>query len=826
MRRKDRDSRKEHRNNGGSDMNAYEKEHSELVRRIGAECTVLLKNDGGFPLSAPGKLALYGSGARRTVRGGTGSGEVNTRRVTSIEEGLEAAGFIVTTKAWLDAYEDVRIAAKEAFIRELKRKAREHHTLAILENMGAVMPEPDYRLPLDGEGDTAIYVLSRISGEGSDRTALPGDIILTETEKRDIRRLDEKYDNFLLVLNVGGVVDLSPVADVSNILLLSQLGAETGHILADIVLGRSYPAGKLATTWSAWADYPTVGDFGDRDDTRYNEGIYVGYRYFDTVGKPPLFPFGFGLGYTTFEVRTLGASEAAGAVTVRALVRNTGSFAGREVVQAYVSVPQGKLDQPYQTLAAFAKSRELAPGEEETVTLTFDLRDLASYDAETASWILEAGDYVLRVGTSSADTAPAAVLRLAEGAVVRTGRNCLGQPDFEDWKPVVYAVSEVAVGIPVLTVNASSMQKEETIYDVPACIDPQVAKWSDKTLALFGIGAFDPKGGIASVIGNASKSVAGAAGETAGVLKDKGVPVLVMADGPAGLRLSREYVMDEKGKIHSIGGGMPESMMDLMPAPAALAMKAMGRKIPKGELHEQYCTAIPISTAIAQSWDVEAAETCGDLVGDEMVRFGVHLWLAPALNIHRDIRCGRNFEYFSEDPLIAGKMAAAITRGVQKHPGCGTTVKHFAGNNQETNRYNSNSQVSECAMREIYLRGFGIAVRESQPHAVMTSYNLLNGVHTSEHRGLIEDILRAEFGFEGIVMTDWIIGVMYGKKNKYAGPNAARTAAAGGDITMPGGKGDYEQLMKGIGDGTVSRAQLEANATRVVLMARRLAKKN
>ena len=205
-----------------------------------------------------------------------------------------------------------------------------------------------------------------------------------------------------------------------------------------------------------------------------------------------------------------------------------------------------------------------------------------------------------------------------------------------------------------------------------------------------------------------------------------------------------------------------------------------------------------------------------------MERFGIHLWLAPALNIHRDIRCGRNFEYFSEDPLISGKFAAAITRGVQKHRGCGTTVKHFAANNQETNRYSSNSQVSERAMREIYLRGFEIAIEESQPHALMTSYNLVNGIHTSERRDLLEDILRAEFGYQGIVMTDWIISVMTGRGNKYPAPNAAGIAAAGNDLTMPGGTGDYKAMMKGLKKGRVTRRQLQINATRVYRMAKKL----
>ena len=802
-------------------MNDYEREHNAMLRRSGSECAVLLKSNGAFPLNYPCKLALYGSGARRTIKGGTGSGEVNSRTFVTAESGLEAAGFTITSKFWMDTYETICTAARQNFIRGLKQQAKEHHTLAVLESMGAVMPEPEYNIPLKAAGDTAVYVLSRISGEGSDRKPVPGDILLTETEKRDILQLNAQYDKFLLVLNVGGVVDLSPVMEVGNILLLSQLGVETGNILADLILGRSTPSGKLTTTWSAWEDYPSIGNFGQKDDSYYIEGIYVGYRYFDSVGKKALFPFGYGLSYTSFSVTAGDVVEEAGKITVQVLVKNTGSFAGKEVVQLYGSEPQGKLDKPFQTLAAFAKTKELQPGEEQELTLTFDLKDLASYYEAGACWILEAGNYMLRLGTSSVDTQVIAAVCLDENVVVRQCRNCLGKPDFTDWKPNENRGEEYGE-VPVLAVSAADFKTETVDYSLSAEVDPLIEKLSDKELCYLNIGAFNPNMGAMSIIGNASQSVAGAAGETTGLIKNKGIPSLIMADGPAGLRLSRQYTIDEKG-AHAVGDALPESLMELMPAPAAFVMKAFsGNGKVKGEVHEQYCTAIPIGTALAQSWNPDFAEQCGDLVGDEMERFGIHLWLAPALNIHRDIRCGRNFEYFSEDPLISGKFAAAITRGVQKHRGCGTTVKHFAANNQETNRYSSNSQVSERAMREIYLRGFEIAIEESQPHALMTSYNLVNGIHTSERRDLLEDILRAEFGYQGIVMTDWIISVMTGRGNKYPAPNAAGIAAAGNDLTMPGGTGDYKAMMKGLKKGRVTRRQLQINATRVYRMAKKL----
>lgn len=794
-------------------MNEYEILHAQTVRRLAPECAVLLKRDGAFPLEVPGKLALYGSGARRTVKGGTGSGEVNSRYSVTVEEGLEKAGFEITTKPWLDAWDETVKTARKAFAAEIRARAKKKHIPAPLEGMGAVMPEPECEFSFPGEGDTAVYVLSRISGEGSDRNPIKGDILLSDSEKRDILKMNESYPRFLLVLNVGGPVDLSPVKDVKNILLLSQLGAETGNVLADLLLGKSYPSGKLAATWAAWEDYPTIGDFGDADETRYREGVYVGYRYFDSVGKKPLFPFGFGLGYTDFETEITGADEGSVSVTVK----NTGRFSGKETVQLFVAAPSGSLDQPPRKLLAFAKTGELRPGEEEKLTVPFDLRDAASYDEKTSRYLLEKGDYTILAG----DT-PAVTLRLDETAVLRQVRSALGKPDFTDWKPEQPATIPAAEK--VIGISAADFAAETVQYGAEAQVDPIMDDLTNEELAYLNTGRFDPKGGMASMIGNAASTVAGAAGETARV---HGFPALVMADGPAGVRISREYYEDEKG-VHPLGDTMPESIMELLSPMQRKVMALISRpKKHPGEVKEQYCTAIPIGTAIAQSWNTALAEELGNIVGAEMERFGIHLWLAPALNIHRDIRCGRNFEYYSEDPLISGKMAVAITRGVQKHPGRGTTIKHFAANNQEYNRIGSNSQVSERAMREIYLRGFEICVKESQPHALMTSYNLLNGVHTSERRDLITDILRAEWGYEGIVMTDWVIGSIKQVRNpRHRNALSDLVAAAGGDLFMPGGKGDWKNLMDALKKGTLSRRQLEENATRVYHMAKKLTEAN
>ncbi len=808
-------------------MQAYEKEHLDYVLKNAGECTVLLKKNGAFPLDKPGKLAAYGAGIRYTVAGGTGSGEVNTRFSYTIEQGLEKAGFEITSKKWLDDYDLVRARAKKNFIKDLKAEAKAAKANVIMYGMGRSMTEPDHNLSISKEGDCAIYVVSRISGEGSDRQAVEGDVKLSKTEIRDILDLNRMYPRFMLVLNVGGVIDLSPVMEVGNILILSQLGSDCGSILADILTGRQNPSGKLTTTWAAWNQYSNEGTFGDMNDNLYKEGIYVGYRYFDTFKKQVLFPFGHGLSYTDFNIELAEVSLVKDTVTVAATVTNTGNFAGKEVVQVYVSKPAGSLDVAYQDMTAFAKTGLIAPGSQEQLTMSFKLNELTSYDENTSSYILQAGDYIVRIGNSSAATTAAAVIRLDESVTVLKAKNCLGQPDFKDLVAPKKAAEALPEGIKILEAKAEEIETGTVEYGKPAQINDKVKTLSDEELAYLAIGAFDPDAKL-GIIGNAATSVAGAAGETSSFFKDKGIKPLIMADGPAGLRLARAYYEDEKG-AHEVGGtgAIPASMLEFTgPVMKFLALKFAGPKKPpkNAVIKEHMATQIPIGTAIAQSFNLELAKDFGNIVGQEMENFGVNLWLAPALNIHRNILCGRNFEYYSEDPLVSGMIAAAICQGVQAHKGCGVTIKHYAANNAETNRYCNNSHVSERAMREIYLRGFAICVRLGHPKAVMTSYNLINGTHAAENRGLIEDILRSEFGFDGIVMTDWIVEVMTMPNSAYRNTLSPEVAAAGGDLFMPGTKKDYERLLEAMKSGKVSRNQVEINASRVIAMSNLLAR--
>ena len=832
-------------------METYETDHLDIVRALAPECMVLLRSDGALPLAEPGQIALFGSGARGTIKGGTGSGDVNSRHVTSIEEGLEAAGFTIVTRPWLEAYDRVRDQAHEDFIAGIRAEAAERDVPAITIGMGSVMPEPEHTIPLDVEAGTdpgtAVYVLARSSGEGSDRTSEAGDLRLTASEIRDILALNERFERFLLVLNVGGVVDLSPLDGVTNILLLSQLGACVGDVFADVLLGRACPSGKLATTWAAWDESDQIGDFGDPDDTHYREGVYVGYRFYDSVGKEPLFPFGFGLGYTTFAVETRQVSLDGARVSIDVDVTNTGARPGKETVQVYAGVPSGRLDQPLQVLAGFTKTDEIAPGATAQVPIDIDLTDLASYDEATHATVLEAGRYLLRVGTSSRHLSPVAVLELAQDATVRRLTGDLGEPGFTDWKPEAPAVLDVPAGLPVLTVEPAHLRRSDRAESderpAPEGFSEALAlarDLSDDELIHTVLGDYRSGEESGSIIGAASTTVIGAAGQTS--TRIAGVPSIIMADGPAGLRLAPTYGVDAEGPFSLGDSSLPATFLELMDDAGREALGIADEPEPRepAEIREQYTTAIPIGSALAQSWNPALAQRLGDLVGTEMERFGVDLWLAPAFNLHRCVLCGRNFEYLSEDPLLAGRIAAAITRGVQSHPGRGVTIKHLACNNQETNRLNSNSNVSPRALRDLYLRAFEICVRQARPAAVMTSYNLINGVHTSESAELLEAILRREWGFDGLVMTDWVVDGMTHSDMRHPRATAAATVKAGNELFMPGGEPDREDLLaalrRGNGgsgadgrtepdDGGVSltRAELEEQAARVIRAARRLA---
>jgi len=793
----------------------YEKEHLSELDEYSAECTVLLRSNGDFPLTDDKvkDIYLYGNGARNTLKGGTGSGDVVSRPLTTIEDAFTQCGYNIKTKDYLDKYDEIIAEAKEKYKKELHAGIDTTSFMEVFALLGKVMPEPDYDIPYVKEGEIAIYVLARVSGEGNDRNAVKGDVYLSDTEKKIINDLNKGFKKFLLVLNTGGPVDLSGLEDVKNILLLSQLGFYTSKTLVDIVLGNKYPSGKLATTWTKFEDYQTIGDFGDKDDTNYKEGVYVGYRYFDSANVDVMFPFGFGLGYTTFSINVKSVKLTKAKFEVVTTVKNIGKFKGKEVIEVYLSKPGTTIDEPYQILVGFAKTKELKPSRESNVKVTFKLTDFASYDTKTATYILDKGDYIVRVGNSSRNTKPCGIINISERINVRKVKNLIGKPGFEDYVPKVQRKAEDLSNVKKFTLNASSIKKKTIKYDRDYDIPKEVKALTEEEKIRLVVGYYDDNEILPLPHVN---TTAGKAGSTANVA---GLKRVVMADGPAGLRLSRDYYLNENG---------PQSTMGTFP-PSAIEfftdeLKARyAPKAPEGvELLHQYTTAIPIGTALAQSWNRDLAEILGDIVGAEMEMYDINLWLAPALNIHRSILCGRNFEYYSEDPLISGLIAASITDGVQSHHNTYVTLKHFLANNQETNRYLSSSNVSERAFREIYLKSFETAIRETDIKAVMTSYNLVNGVHVNESKEITYNILRNELEYDGIVMTDWL-GTY--SMSKYPNTEPYKVIKATGDILMSGKLDFFKNIQQALKDKKIKIGEIEESASRIYEFAKEFEEK-
>lgn len=784
-----------------NEITPLERENQQTVRQLAGECMVLLENDGALPLGgSERKVVLYGNGARHTVKGGTGSGDVNTRENINVEQGLIDAGFDILNKEWLDSFDEELARAKKEYIKSVEKEMEERGVPVHMVLFERPFEDPQTPpITKKEETETAIYVLSRNSGEGKDREYRKGDYLLTDREVQNLKFLAENYEKTVLLLNIGGVIDTAAIKGIRGlnaVVLMGQLGNIGGLIVGDVLTGKTYPSGKLTDTWAKdYYDYPSSKTFshnnGNVDDEYYTEDIFVGYRYFDTHKIEPSYCFGYGKSYTQFEIKIEKLSvENAGEdkmILLEAAVTNTGErFAGREVVQVYYSAPEGELEKPYQELAAFKKTRLLKPGETEKLTVAFNLSDMASYSTKDAAWVLEPGEYIIRVGADSAHTDAAGTVNVEEKTVTGQLTNRLADNDRN------YKVR------PVL--KDRNPQKFLTLKDVKegkATVEELAAQLTVEELAQLTVGIERRADNGTQVVGNAANLVPGAAGETSSVLlKDRGIFPLILADGPAGLRLQPHFKTTKDGEI--LPGGEVFGM-NRMPFPEDTPDTAID--------YYQYCTAIPIATTLAQSWDMELAEKMGEIVGKEMKQFHIHLWLAPGMNIHRNPLCGRNFEYYSEDPLLSGKCAAADTRGVQSLGGQGTTIKHFAANNQEDNRMFTNAYISERALREIYLKGFEIAVKEAKPYSIMTSYNLINGVHAANNYDLLQAVARDEWGFDGVIMTDWCTSqdtsYMGLTSDKYPWSSSEWCIKAGNDLQMPGCGENVEDIVNGVKSGEV-----------------------
>ena len=783
--------------------NQRELDNLQVAYRAACEGMVLLKNDGTLPLRTK-KVALYGPGASMTIKGGTGSGEVNERKSITILEGLEHRGFEITTRQWLRDFETGYAQALAAYKIEKKKRVNILKFGTIMNMLfdnfrtpaGRAITEEDVAA---SDTDACIYVLSRQAGEGGDRKAEKGDMYLTDEEREAIRFCAAHYDHFVLVINSGSSIDMAfaeEIVGINAILYICQPGTEGGHAFADVVSGAVTPSGKLADTWAKnYADIPFADEYsylnGDLNDEYYKEGIYVGYRYFDSFGVEPAYPFGYGLSYTDFSIHSAGISVDGRTVTVKATVTNTGTyFTGKEVAQLYVSAPNGALHKEYQSLAAFAKSDTLAPGQRQELTLSFDLGCIASYREADGAYVLEAGDYILRLGNSSRHTVPVGVLTLDREVIVSCHANiCPVEKSFEELKASAFPAEKLADGLPHMIIDTNAFETVVYTYEKPSvCVDERVQNMlaglslKDMVDIVVGIGMFG---------GEARFNLPGSVGNTTSKFWDRGLANVALCDGPAGLRIQKRSAVDKHGKVKPI-----DMAMSIFEAFPDVVKKIMTGDPDKDTVIYQYTTAFPVATALAQSWNTALMEEIGDALYREMKEYGCTYWLAPAINIHRNPLCGRNFEYFSEDPRLTGLMAAAMTRGVQQEEGYYVTVKHYACNNQEDNRNKVSSNVSERTLREIYLRAFELTVREGGAKAVMTSYNMVNGVYSPNSHDLCTKVLRNEWGFDGVVMTDWF-------STNRGQANNAIAMQAGNDLIMPGGGSFKKEILAGVKSGLI-----------------------
>jgi len=774
------------------------KEHRELARSAAKEGIVLLKNDNNLlPVRKGTRLAVFGRGVADYVKGGGGSGAVLVKKETTLYEAL--CEYPEQVSLYVPLY--------EFYEKEIQKQ----YASGLVPGMTYEPELPEELLAEAKEfTDTAMIVISRFSGEGWDRSdveyfdgvgpdgdekTMPrlagkyypdGDFYITKEEKALIGKVKSAFENIIVVLNIGGVIDTQwckEDAQIGAVLNMWQGGMEGAQAAAEILLGFANPCGKLVDTFAKDIDsYPSGPGYHESVEyVNYIEDIYVGYRYFETIPgakEKVCYPFGFGLSYTSFDVEILNACETDDCVKFQVKVTNTGKVSGKEVVQIYYSAPQGLLGKPAKELGAFAKTKELEPDESEELSLEVNKSTMTSYDdlgkVQKAAYILEKGDYIFWIGNSVADSRQAEfVMTVTENTVMEQlspklvpsvlkermlpdgSFEELPQTECNDMNACVLEkmVPGTEEGImPPSRARAYFYRSKnfvenaiafEDVAEGKASLDEFVEQLSDEEL-------------IHLLGGQPNLSVADTCG--IGNLPEYGVPSAMTADGPAGLRL-----MEDRGV---------------------------------------FTTAWPCSTQMACTWNTELAREVGKASAKEVKENNMSVWLAPALNIHRHPLCGRNFEYYSEDPFIIGTIGTATVEGIQS-VNIAATIKHFACNNKETNRKNSDSRLSERALREIYLKGFELIVKNAKPWAIMSSYNIINGYRASESKELLEDILRGEWGYDGVVMSDW-----WTRGEHY------KEILAGNDLKMACGFPD--RVAKAMEVGAIGRRDLVRSAKRVL----------
>lgn len=761
------------------DWNKYLDTAAKMV----SEGIVMLKNENNaLPLDTDKEVAVFGRIQFHYYKSGTGSGGmVNVTKVVNILDGLIDNGVKVNEKL-LDTY----------------RKWDKENPFDLGEGWGGE-PWSQKEMPLD-EGlvketakscETAIVIIGRTAGEEQDNRLEAGSYLLSDDEIAMLTVVRKHFKKVVLLLNVGNIIDMTDINRIAPdaVLYVWQGGMTGGKGTADVLTGKVSPSGKLPDTIAYKAsDYPSDANFGrEKNRDIYAEDIYVGYRYFETFAKEKvLYPFGFGLSYTEFEIKTEKAEITEGAVKLSVSVKNIGSYKGKEVIEVYCEAPQGRLGKAARVLCGFEKTRELVPQEEQVVEIAVDIAKLASYDdsgvtGNKSCYVLEAGEYKFYVGSDVRSAEYACSFEQGEDLVTERLTQALAPVEsFERIKPVceggAFSIGREAV--PVSEVDESARRLEKLpkeiaytgdkgikLWDVKNgknTMDEFIAQLSDYDLSCIirgeGMGSPRVTAGTASAFGGVSENLNG-----------YGIPAGCCSDGPSGMRLD-------------------------------CGTKAF---------------SLPNGTMIASSFNKELTSELFTFMGLEMAANKVDCLLGPGMNIHRHPLNGRNFEYFSEDPFLTGKMAAAELKGMAG-AGVTGTIKHFCANNRETNRHFIDSVVSERALREIYLKGFEIAVKEGGASSVMTTYGIVNGLWTAGNFDLNTVILREEWGFKGFTMTDWWANInVRGKEPDKT--DFAAMARAQNDVYMvcPDGEKNDDNTLVALENGGIERCELQRNAANI-----------
>lgn len=794
----------------------------ELARRIAEESIVLLRNESDLlPLSRGQQVAFFGRTQLDTLFSGNGSGATATKDRRSILYACEDAGLapVPQLKSWYEAQFAEEMTHPRPGI-DWNNAWELAHSGVMYEVFGKyIPPQPEY-VPEDALldaaracTDTAVIMLGRnAGGEECDRH-LHGDYLLTDDELALYARICARFEKVVLIVNSNGPVELTwteQLPSIRSILFIGIPGEKGAEAVANVLTGQVNPSGKLAMTFARrYEDYPSAAHFSfDKDDhttlktytsyglqtpdtpfathpvTFYQENLLMGYRGFDAMQVEPLYPFGFGLSYTSFAVDTIGADKLAEGVVLRIRVTNVGKCAGREVVQVY-ALPYGSMGNcSLQTLVAFGKTKLLQSDESQEMNLTLAWHELARYHENTSSWVIDDGCVVLEVGTSSRESAPAVRIDVPAALPLEQCNRLLSlsgdsRKHIDFYKTHVPGM-EAAPACPWrFTVTETGVSTRTAADPLPTNIPSVLKDMRIEELAALCVG-YGP-----------------------------GTPFSAFGDGT-----DPETIFDAAGKpltCNSHSTGMNGYISPAMPEKGIWSMAYRDGPAGVGGV------AWPTAMLIACAFDTELCYAFGDAAGQECEDFDVDVWLAPAVNLQRHPLCGRNFEYFSEDPLLTGQCACAITRGVQENHPVIVCPKHFAANEQETFRRGSSrrnydaadSIVTERALREMYLRPFEMLVRQAGVKCMMTSFNKINGTLAGGHHDLSTRLLRDEWRFEGVVVTDW------GDMDTVV--DGADAVAAGNDIIMPGGPSVIKQILAGYRDGRITRADLEKAAAHLLM---------